>query len=722
MKLFINGVEIELTASTTLSRTLQVNDIVSLSNRQANYTNTYSLPKTANNVRAMLKLGVVGVNSGVPYQRNATYLYADSGECLVYNGWSVVTSTDDSYKISIYDGNIDLYKAIENRSLSELDLTEINHTKTLTNVLNSWEEGSNYRYIIADYNGKMLYNTSQINIDYLVPAVNVKYLWDKVFTTYDFTYEGSVFDTFAFTNLWMTYPKGILSFVPDVEYFDSNSISFPPKNIGGIINVDSVGRYFNFDTSTLSEGTTIYANKHIKPNTEGNYRIEITGDITVETSVFSRPVRMYYGLNKDGILYAEDITGGVQIDAFLSRQTHTVNENFIISLSELDSICFFLHSTNNITGVTNTLNVTISKVESQDIDFEGAFIDFKTKDFLNEILTRFSLTPFKDKYTNHYKFLTLQELLQDNQVVDWSAENNKFVRKISERYVYGNYAQTNDFIYNYNDKGSDHNDGSILIDNVNLQDNNVVISSKIYSPEKIKTSDLFKNTNVYKLWDKQIKDNSEIEYKPLDKRFYMMREETFYFDNPVVIGSEAAGTAAIINSAPYENFFKLDFNSIIQDYYLPINQILNKAVIMENEIYLNEKDIVDIDFSKLYFIRELNSYFILNKVNNFQGKGKVKCEMIKADYMPVVPQINQNLEIKNVGKIEVFNISLYIGYIDSSNFNPGTVGYVLDGDPIVLIGAVDSFSFNVEISTPPIEHTIYVTDGFNTTNTVTFIV
>jgi hypothetical protein len=42
------------------------------------------------------------------------------------------------------------------------------------------------------------------------------------------------------------------------------------------------------------------------------------------------------------------------------------------------------------------------------------------------------------------------------------------------------------------------------------------------------------------------------------------------------------------------------------------------------------------DFSKLYWIKQLSSYFLLNKVNNFTNKGITKVELIKVDYTPII--------------------------------------------------------------------------------------
>jgi hypothetical protein len=38
-------------------------------------------------------------------------------------------------------------------------------------------------------------SATTINVDYLVPSVKVSYLWDNLFSTYGFTYSGSIFFT-----------------------------------------------------------------------------------------------------------------------------------------------------------------------------------------------------------------------------------------------------------------------------------------------------------------------------------------------------------------------------------------------------------------------------------------------------------------------------------------------------------------------------------------------
>ncbi len=637
MRLIINGYEIEL-GDAKISRTLQVNDIISLENRQSNYSATFEIPRTAKNVRSFNRLGVIGSNSNIPYQRNNAYLYSDTDECLVYNGWAIIKKTTTSFSCNIVDGNIDLYKAIENTKLSDLDLSEANHFKTLTNVLSSFNDTEVYKYIIADYNGKALYDTNKINIDYLTPSIPISYLWDKVFDTYGFTYEGQVFNTFDFQNLYLTYPKGTLDDVPTPEIYYTNTYD---NLTNAESSLDVVGVEHNNIVTT--EGVFLTNDVGYVVPTSGTYIIDSDLTLSVIGSEGGGSLIDY-----EFIVFVNGVNSGLLRSGILINQGQSpiylqLNAGDIIELKvSIDG----LEQEGTISSVTfNSGSITYSFLSGFNVDFNDTLIDFETKDFLKMVLNYFGLTPFKDKYSNNYKFLTLYELLQNPVIEDWSAYNNKFVSLESEEYIYGDYARKNNFIYKYNDSESDYYNGSVNIDNVNLEDSKNVYEAPIFAPEKIKTNVFERETNVYKLWDKNIDDESSVTYKSLDKRFYLMRSDHYVFSAGTVIGSEVLQTETTIFSAPFESFLGLKFQEIIADYYAPISQILNQTKIHGLNIYLNDLDIQNIDFSSLKWIEETNKYYLLNKVSNYSSKGINKVEMIKVDYVNEFYESDFNITI-----------------------------------------------------------------------------
>lgn len=610
MKLIINNRTIELSDSQKISRTLQVNDILTLSNRQANYTNTFSIKKTDVNKETFDFLGEVGSPSILPYLKNECYLYTDDGECLVYKGWAVIQSTDKEYKINVYDGNIDLYKAIENKTLGDLDLSEIDHNKSLTTVINSWTAGLPYKYIVADFNGLSIYDATKINLDYLVPSVKVSYLWNKIFETFGFTYQGIIFSQVNFTNFWMTYPKFSDSTQTPVVIFQGST-------------PETEAPTFAFTNVTVD---------NIQDVGQEVFIIEQTGTY----DLFLNPTDLaftVYGWAND-ILYSSYVYSSIFVNGVqVSNGQINLQEGDVITCGFPEPFLYNGESLSYSYSGTYQSQLIIKQFQGVPISFTNELKDFSVKDFITEVLNRFGLTPFKDKYTNHYRFLTLQELLQNSTVVDWSREKNKFVDKISERYIFGSYAQQNYFNYKYNDSESIYYDGKILIQNENLPDNKIVVASKVYAPEKDLV--LFLETltsNVYKIWEKEVQDNGTLKYKGLSKRYYFMREASYTFTGDAKIGSQTLATEQTITTIPVESFYKLRMEDVVTEYYANIGAILNDSKIIDATIYLSEKDISNMDFSKLYWIKQLSSYFILNKVNNFEKKGITKVELIKVDY------------------------------------------------------------------------------------------
>jgi hypothetical protein len=632
--LYINGQLTDLDAGTVIAQTRQVNDLNSLDDRQASYTNKFSLPKTANNVRIMQFLTLPGNNSLVPYQKNECSLYSASGECFVYKGRAVITDGGDSYEAVIYDGIIDLYKAVENKTVGSLVLSEINHIKTTDTVKATWEFSNTlpYRYLLADYNGDTG-NTAdgEVNIDYLIPSVKVSYLWGKIFSTHNISYAGSVFNTFNFKNLYITYPKGISNTDADHLVFESSSYNF--DNPVFIYPWSSFWlKYTEADTNELE---VTNSPNHLKVTENGYYRLEVSGTLQI-----TNPVTLFWAKNADSFALPNSVPNpATLLNIINSNQTFAVSQGIYLNAHESISL-FFKKAVDGFRfNNGSTVSVKLTKVTANNLNFNDAFSDFSITDFLKEIVTRFALTLFTDKYTGMCTFLTPQELLQTEGIENWSS---KFNKKISENYMYGSYAQRNWLRYNYNDKENTFYDYYIDIPNFNLPDNKDIIKSKLYAPEQTQTSFLSTNSNVYRFWDKEIKDNpaddeEAVSYKPLDKRYYLMRAQLGA--NSMNLYSKALATSTTAYFNYRENFSKLSWQDIVQDYYTPLSQILANAKVITAEFWLTEADVANFDFKKLYYIEQLSSYFIMNKINNYIPGKITKCELVGVAYNPPAPVV-----------------------------------------------------------------------------------
>ena len=611
MRLIINGQDIELAPNVMIARTLQVNDIGSPETRQTSYTNTFSIPRTSKNTKTFDMLGIIGTDSNIPYQKNEAYLYDDSGFCLVYKGWAIISETAKDFKCNIYDGIIDFYKAIENKTLGDLDLSDLTHTKTPAEVASTQDKSKPYVYIVADYNGDSTsIDPTDIKSDYLIPCVKVPWIWEKIEQFSGFQLNGSFKTNTDFTNLYLTFPKNTPPIV------GSNLLS------GTLLD----------NTNEIDFYDRIIYGKVLSPYTIDSTKLLISGDGKTITALQDIKVQIQFQVEPDVLITPTSAPSYVPNVSFLGQTfacDGTVrNITQIIDLNPFTPLEFpmeFLLTPDFFAGKVVTgdvfISVTIKQVSQTEKEFEE-FGKLTIKQFMNEILWRFNLTMFADKYTKQYTLKYLSEIINATPI-DWS---DKFDSLDSENYIYGNYAQRSYMKYIYNDV-NDYNDYYLSIDNENLPDQKTVIQSDAYSPEFDNSQNLGFTTKVYKFWDKEIKDDSTVTYKSLQGRKYFLRATQV--NTTVDFISDTLASTQSSTLYQKESFSRLSFTEIIQNYYAEMSSLLNQSKVFNVTLRLNEIDIVNMDFSKPVYIEQLGGSFLVNKISNFIPFKDTKVELIK---------------------------------------------------------------------------------------------
>lgn len=598
MKLFINSFEIELEPNVVIAKTLQVNDIGSVETRQSSYTNTFNIPKTSKNTKALNMLGIVGNDSNIPYQKNECYLYSDSGECIVYKGWADITETSSTYMCNIYDGIIDLYKAIDNKTLADLDLTALAHDKTPTEVNSTQSLTKPYVYILADYNGKAKYD-NKINTDFLVPAVKASWIMDRIQDFTGFTFNGNFKTNPDYTNLYLTYPKASPPTIGAELLFDDTISGYET----GINTTFPVLTPTTYDTTKLQ---LLDSGKKIKALVDIKIRVTFTINTTLITPY---PTGIFLGqvFECNGTLRTLSrfyvLNAGDEI-SFPFAVFYEEEPDFPIS------VLFFSCSIKELTNA---------------VLFEEEFAGMTIKQFMNEILWRFNLTIFNSKYSKDYTFKYLSEIINATPI-DWS---DKFQDLENENYIYGSYGQRSWLRLRYNDSNSFFNDGYVEVQNANLPDSKTVIQSSTYSHEFNPTGEIGFTSNLYPFWSKEVKEGTDlINYKPLSNRFYFMRCTPITLTD-TSLTSEELGLSEVISTAQKESALGLGFNSIVESYYPDLKSLINKSKVLTATMRLNEQDIININFSIPVYIKQLGGSFLINKISNYIPFKDVKVELIK---------------------------------------------------------------------------------------------
>lgn len=621
VEIFLNNQSLELDNDIELTYTLQVNDIGDVATRQASYISGIKLPKTPNNTQILQGLGLVGDTSRLPYQK-PTCQVIDDGFALIPNGWAIIKNTNDYYNLSIYNGIINFFKAIENKNLGiDLDLNLIDHQKNVQNVLNSFTN-PNYRYLLGDYNGRTHYDAdNKILIDYLPSSANVKYLWDLIFSTFGFTYSGSIFETDEFKDFWISYPKGVEGNVPPTQIYSNTNLSTGTTNINEdfLINnpIISLSEIQSFNTSLKTTFTAL---------------ISISLDVTITGMFFSSYTDENGVTQYDGsfrmILILNNVETEIGYNSTSGPGSFTTTAQ--LTLNSGDTFSFVAREdllANNSQISVSYFSINISKYNTLQ-SFSEELKDFKITDFVKEIMNKYCLTMFTNDHTNEITFKTIKERVETSVIIDWT---DKYVERTNESYIFDTYAQKNNFRYNYNDKEDAHNDGFISIDNVNINANFDILKSITYSPLK-ETNDSFivgsgqlpTGQRIFKQYDKDVKEvsstsqNAEIKYKPLSKRFYFLHSKPEHAPvGTVVFGSiNLSNTQTFAGSTiPVANFNQLDMNSIIGANYLPMQTILNDSRLHTIQLALSKFDVMTLNFDALYYFAQEEQYYLLNKIN-----------------------------------------------------------------------------------------------------------
>jgi hypothetical protein len=613
---YINGQELEISDSKPIAQTKQVNDIASLESRQSNFTNTFTAPLTANNIKAMEFVYFVGNQSNIPYQKNEFDLIdADTGLHLIYKGWANVTKgSNKGYEIYVYDGNLDFYKAIENQTMGVLDLTALAHSKTLAEVVSTFDDSKPYKYILADYNGKALYDTNKINIDYLVPSVRASWLVSQIESYIGFTLNGSFKTNPDYLSLWMTYPKGTVSDLGTTDTFLTNDCTQEITSFQAI-------------SYSILDGFTLDVDQVNLISTKSQYV-----DITASHNAIAQGEDVYGEQYAVNLIVVTTING---VDYSGDKVSKQLEIGDVISFSLVpDGLAIGIVSWYLISG--GFQEVLVKTYNSLNIDFLEELNGITIREFLDEIIWRFGLTLFKKKYENVFDFKTISEITNLENTIDWSP---KVSSKEGEIYVSGSYAQQNYMRYKYNDDKSNYNDSYLLINNKNLDDFKTIIQSKIFSPELSSSNNLGFVSKVYKLWDKEPKDDGTVTYKPLQNRFYFTRSINKIFDTEISIGSESILTSLMITMAPVESFKGLSFLEIIGLYYPDIIKILNKSLKITCKMWLKNIDVSNIRFDVPYYIEQEAGYFMLNKINSFIPGKETLVELIRLNQPNEIQQI-----------------------------------------------------------------------------------
>ena len=236
--------------------TLSVDEFKNVAEKVQSYSKAFNLPATKRNNQIFTNLFEVTMVQDVysfnPYIKTPCMLKQNG--FILFDGFLKLIDIQDkeaeiSYNVNLYSEAIALADVLQNKTLQDIDLSELDHTYNKTNIKNSWYEPSDatglellnplstssfaynsllgvnqtnvLKYPFVDWSGNVLISINPnptgptLNLPQLTtlqqafrPFINVKYLINRIFADTDFTWTSTLFDSTDFGKLFVDFNWG----------------------------------------------------------------------------------------------------------------------------------------------------------------------------------------------------------------------------------------------------------------------------------------------------------------------------------------------------------------------------------------------------------------------------------------------------------------------------------------------------------------------------------
>jgi hypothetical protein len=646
-RLFINDVEIELSPDTVIGMTYQINDLSELKDRQSNFSNQFKIPKTKSNIRALEWSNQVQSTTDKPYIRNAAKVIK-GGVQIVPNGIAIIESTDKFFNITVYSGLIDFFEAIKGLKLSDLaGLAVYNHEWSLANILASNANTSGYKYPIINYGQIVNYNRD-VDVRYQHPAFFIHTLVDLIFSEALFNKTGSFFSDPNYLKLLLPIAGGVYYNEADFDLLDDWFIGDP---LDGIQSIDPLYDAVSVLKINLNDQWTL----------EVEFEVVVTGwvdgssvlDVYLMNNIlFSTPTVDYSHPDSGGgggngtFTISLSVTGTaigdileyIEIDIF--NCTVQVNDGeFRGTRNDGRPGDFFVH----IVPQLLTESAVGGKAHSPKydllltygisiIEFDQMVLDMGQSELVKAVANLFGLFFTRDIFTNEIRVGSFQEII-DNipNAKDWSDKLHNDPDTWNIEFRMNKYGQTNWLKYAPDNDDTDiipgDGNGSFAIDDETLNAETTLINIPFAaSSTKTYLGGLY--APIIRTIDS---DNNEINTVQR-----IVIDDTQTITGDPIHYTDGTSTSDETTDIPLSYFkeptktFNLGFDdSLIDDYYSGLVDMLQNVKKVTALFKLTVNDIGELDHFIPVYLWQFSSYFYINKIDRFTGKGLTKVEMIR---------------------------------------------------------------------------------------------
>jgi len=215
---------LDVKEGTSFPLTFQVGDIRDISQRKGNFSKTIVLVGSKNNNDLLnhyydvnIQAGTFDINAvttcsviqdGIPVMEDASLQLTAVKKVQLTDGYEEHVE----YEVLVKESKADFFTAINNKELTDIDFSDLNHTYDAFNVVNRFTNTvvDGFKYFLPG-SGDVFYTTQEFK-----PAIFAKTYLDRIFADSGFTYNWPTLSNTKFDKLIIPYNGGIDNF----DYLD----------------------------------------------------------------------------------------------------------------------------------------------------------------------------------------------------------------------------------------------------------------------------------------------------------------------------------------------------------------------------------------------------------------------------------------------------------------------------------------------------------------------
>jgi hypothetical protein len=682
LRLFLNSLEVDLSANSDIAFTFQINNLADVQNQSGNTTNQFQLPLTQRN-RAILGFpDDIIATTQLPYTR-FTAKFIQNGYEIIGNGVAFIDHVENkTVFISVVSGNFDFFDSISGQIYDMGDSTSVitdygkilvwkpyDHIWNVANAASSQTKTSGWIWPVVDYGGIDLTDFSKpLNVRNQRPGFFIHTFIELLCQSAGYSIDverSSLMKDPLYKKLIAQFSNGSFDHGSDYQNTPDTADGFSTVMATRTV-IDNTVHYtgaLHFNPNGLFDGTYYNNTKNINGTVYLNFDCLLAGILgTSKPSVAH--IYLTARLRSDGsvtALASIDITldnNATVLDKFVHyAYEQFLNQKLAFDVELTPDIELYIgysidHSTEStfIMNAGATLSFVVNTTTilwSQAIQCERIMPPVSQKDLLKCILQKFAVVCQSNNITRQVTFASFRDIYSNKPIAkDWTS---KYRDMGNQNYFdLGNYDQINWMRYQYDDSIPAASmpkyfaDDKILINNKTLNPQNPQqdLINSVFSPSinrpylggtiaKISNPD---NTDAFSVGNEpRILVDQKLNLQTIGKTVTFADNDPGFITEQIVVND--------IISIPY--FFKPagDYNLCFCDkdgqpglrttYYKEVERILTNTKKVIRFFKLTARDIHELDMLIPVYVQQLGGYFYINKIDSWKKDQPTKVELVR---------------------------------------------------------------------------------------------